>query len=757
MGKIATKYLTTHPRKIIEEGLHKDRIQVSESLFCISNEFCGVRNSFEEGSSFKNTLIGSYFNGIYDYSKQEHPTGYNGIVKFGHFMINAVNYFKVKIIVDGERVDLNKNTIEGFYRELDLDSGLVTRKFTLLTRMNKKISFSFERLLSMEEVQLAFQRITISSSDDAEVSISFMVDNKVIQWGHDLHWVEQRKIHIDNVIGLAANTMKSNQSTLSLSKVVNDQDFEPTYSEGKMFNSLDYNFRLVSGTPITFTRFVGNVINRESTDLRGMEEEALSLVNSSSHRGFSVFLAANIEYFKRVYQRSDIVIEGNDEDQQGIRYCIFMLESTYHGYSPHDNIGAKGLTGEAYSGHAFWDSETYCLPYYLFTNMEAARSLLLFRYNTLPEAKDRARQLDCRGACYPIATLNGTEGAQLWQHASTQFQPTTSVVYALYHYFQLSHDVQFIRDYGLEICFEATRFLLDRGQWDQTGKYFGFFGVMGPDEFKLMVNHNVYTNYMAKFVFDFTLEMVQKVGNASLLNKILSKCRLDKSIIGEMKLASKKMKILYNPKTHLYEQNEGFYKLPHIDIHSIPQEDFPLYHSWTYDRIYRYDMIKQPDVLMFIFLFMSKFSVADKKANYDYYEPRCIHESSLSPSIHSIFATELGYHNAAQDFFSFASRLDLDDYNRNTREGLHMTSIAAAWMNIVYGFGGMRSDGDILELNPVLPAKWKSYSFSIVYKDAQLKVKVKDSLLTITNTNRIPVDIKVCGKIVTIKDRYEIN
>ncbi|MDF2988884.1 MAG: glycoside hydrolase, partial [Eubacterium sp.] len=198
--------------------------------------------------------------------------------------------------------------------------------------------------------------------------------------------------------------------------------------------------------------------------------------------------------------------------------------------------------------------------------------------------------------------------------------------------------------------------------------------------------------------------------------------------------------------TGIYEQHEGYFDLPHIDIKAIPVTDFPLYHNWSYDRIYRNDMIKQPDVLMFMFLYNQEFSPETKKVNYEFYEPRCIHESSLSPSIHSVFASELGRHGEAFDFFSFATRMDLDNYNRNTREGLHTTSIAAAWVNIVYGFGGMRSDGDMLVFNPSIPAAWKSYSFRILYRGAVLAVNVAKDTVVFKTTNGLETDVKIYGK-----------
>jgi maltose phosphorylase len=260
-----------------------------------------------------------------------------------------------------------------------------------------------------------------------------------------------------------------------------------------------------------------------------------------------------------------------------------------------------------------------------------------------------------------------------------------------------------------------------------------------------MVNNNAYTNYMAKRTFEYTAKILEGVDLQAL------RCTLAE--ISKWRHMAEEMIIPYDPNTGLYEQHEGFFNLPHIDIDSIPVEDFPLYHHWSYDRIYRNDMIKQPDVLMFMFLYNQSFSLKDKRANYDYYEPRCIHESSLSPSVHSIFASELGRTQEAFEFFRFATRIDLDNYNRNTAEGIHTTSIAAAWMNIVYGFGGMRSDSETLSFNPSIPQHWKGYSFKITYRGSVLKIEVTQEKAVIYVEDGAPVSVKISGQLQEIDQK----
>jgi maltose phosphorylase len=365
--------------------------------------------------------------------------------------------------------------------------------------------------------------------------------------------------------------------------------------------------------------------------------QAKELIKSASYEHT---LNQNQFFYKTYFDHNDIKIEGDLANQQGIRYCLFQLVNTYQGVSEKNNIGAKGLTGEAYSGHAFWDSETYCLPVYLFSNPKAAKNLLMFRYNTLEQARKRAKELDCKGACYPIATLNGDEACDLWQQASLQFQPTSAVAYAIWHYVKNTKDVDFLLDYGFEMLVEIARFFSSRGQYNQDQTKFGYYGVMGPDEFQMMVNHNAYTNLLGKESMSYMIEVFDQHQEDNRVKHVIDKLSLQKEEIEIMKDQCHKMYIPYDEKTKIYEQHEGFHDLPHIDIHSIPVTDFPLYSHWSYDRIYRNDMIKQPDVLMFMFLYNSHFDLETKKVNYDYYEPKTIHESSLSPSIHSIFAAE---------------------------------------------------------------------------------------------------------------------
>jgi maltose phosphorylase len=411
-------------------------------------------------------------------------------------------------------------------------------------------------------------------------------------------------------------------------------------------------------------------------------------------------------------------------------------------------VGAKGLTGEFYNGHAFWDSEIYCLPYYLFTDPLAARSLLEYRYNTLEQAKQRARMIDCKGACYPVATLNGEEGCTLWQHANLQFQTNTAIAYGIEHYVKVTGDKEFLYKYGCEMLVEICRFLDSRGAYGQRTGEFGFFGVMGPDEFHMMVSNDCYTNYMAKAAFEYALEAlgVMRESEPEAYGRLLSRIHLDADEPQRWKRHASSMRIPADEKTGVFEQHDGFFDLPRTDIGSIPAGDFPLYHNWSYDRIYRSDMIKQVSVLLLFLLHGSRFDYHTKKVNYEYYEPRTIHESSLSPSVHSILACELGKTDDAMRLFRYATRLDLDNYNRNTHEGLHTTSLAGAWANIVYGFAGMRSDGDVISFAPMLPPDWEGYRIKLNIRGSSVAVSVGKEGCAFRIEQGEPAELEIYGK-----------
>lgn len=753
MAKVADIYFKVDPWKIVEEGFDPAYSRVSESVFSLGNESMGVRGFFEEGGSI-DSLRGCYNNGVYD--MEYVGRSYCGIVDKTHFMIPSVDWLMTEIIMDGEKLDLGKATFRDFRRELDLRTGTLVRSFIWETISGKELRISFLRFLDMVHRERAYQRITFEALNfSGDIQITSGMSFHVYHEGRKTCFWNKARQKIDkNCFSLQSRTTGSGQEVYA-GAVVDLYDYEVLIPDGKTVQ-LSAVLPLVQGqTRHMDKRAVVLFSGDEGDDLWAKGRKALKEAEDVS---LDDALAAQKAYWSAHWAISDIRLEASGDnqadvaaEQQGVRFCSFQLAQTYNGGSMRHNIGAKGLTGEAYNGHAFWDTEACCLPFYLFTNPAAAKDLLLFRYNTLPMALERAKMLDCRGACYPIATLNGDEACTLWQHASLQIQPSTAVAYGIWHYVHLTGDKAFLWAYGVEMLLQIARFLESRvGRGSLTGKY-GFYGVMGPDEFHMMVDNNAYTNYMGLRSLSYAAQALEEMkgqqpeGYGALCEKTGFR---EEELTRWREIADH----MHLPQTEsgLFEQHDGYFNLPHTDINAIPISQFPLYDHWSYDRIYRTDMIKQPDVLMMLYLYNSSFSKDVKRINYDFYEPRTIHESSLSPAIHSILAAELGDMEQAVNFFGYATRLDLDNYNRNTREGLHTTSIAMAWANIVYGFAGLRSDADVLRFAPQLPDRWKKLSFSIVYRGSILRICMEGTQTVFSLLEGDPVSLHIYDRVYTL-------
>lgn len=712
----------------------------------------GVRGYAEEGYS-GDSLQGSYFNGLNE--QLDIGNHYKGIIRSLRYMVNAVDWLYTRITVNGEKLDLAKSKISDYVRKLDLRSGTYRRELIWHLDDGKSLKVVFTRLVSMTMSHLGLQRVEFEPLNfSGSVDICAGLDFSIIHEERgECMWSSLRSGEQGSTTAIMARTVNTANKLFSSFSLQSSQPLQLTRVEYDKFIGQSFTMDLAQGKATHFTKLVINCSDSESAHTaEELWSKGIALAESASQLSDTQIFADQTAYWNGIWETSDIRIEGDPENQQGIRFCIFQLYQTYHGDHPGFNIGAKGLTGEVYRGLAFWDTESYCLPFYMFNNPKAARSLLDFRYKTLPQAMQRAKDVDCDGACYPIATIDGTESCDLWQHSNLQLHVGTAISYGIWHYVKNTGDKEFLHSKGAEMLIQISRFYATRGQWGQQSGKYGYFGVMGPDEFQLMVNNNCYINLMAQKSFEYTRdtlsEMKKQAPEAFAL--VAEKTGLHDEELTDWKNKADNMKIPVDEVTGVFEEHDGFFDMPHIDIHSIPVTEFPLYSNWSYDRLYRYDMIKQPDVLMFMFLYNGQFSKEAKLANYEYYESRCIHESSLSPSIHSILASEIGKPEEAYSFFEFATRLDLDNYNRNTREGLHTTSIAAAWMNIVYGFGGMRSDGDRLSFQPSLPERWNEYSFQVMYEGVLLRILVNKTSVTLTAINGGSTDITVYGQSITV-------
>jgi maltose phosphorylase len=747
MAKVAKHYLEVDPWVIEEKGFHPEHSLVSESIFSVANEFMGVRGYFEEGCDCR-SMLGSYFNGIYIRGKHQYSTKFRGFAEEYTYMVNAVDWLYTRILLDGEKLDLAHSEYTDFARGLDMREGVLYRSFVWKSRSGKSVRFVFKRFVSMDRPFLGVQRIEIEPIDfSGQISLKLGLDFSTTYYlkGRCM-WKSLKRQAIDDVYAIMAAAEGSNHRIFSAFRLDCNQSIQLQKTEEDDFIGVDLSVKCEKGKPLIFEKMTYHHTekNPEVSDDK-VWEDGLSVAEKYRSLTFEQALQKQKAYWANTWEQLGVGIEGAPEDEQGLRFSLFTLYQTYHGLDASLNVGAKGLTGEHYWGVAFWDTETYCLPFYLFNNPSAAENLLRYRYKTLKGALERAKQLDCEGARYPMCTIDGEEICDVWQHGDLEIHISAAVAYGLMLYEQVSGDRQFLYDEGVEMLLQICRYYASRGGWGERSGQWGYYGVMGPDEMHMMVNNNCYTNMMAKKTMEYTLGLVEKMKlqAPAKLKGAFSRVSLRDGELADWADKAGRTYIPQDKKTMIFEQHDGYFDLPHIGFHSIDESQFPLAENWAYVRRLRYDLIKQPDVLLLMLFFSGEFNYKTKLNNYEFYEPRCCHESSLSPCIHSVLAAELGRDDEAHEYSKYAFRLDLDNYNNNTNEGLHVTAMAGAWMNLVYGFARMRVDGGVLRFAPSIPKGWRAFHFTIIYRGCRLNVQVdrKTAWFKVIETGSLSVRI----------------
>jgi maltose phosphorylase len=447
---------------------------------------------------------------------------------------------------------------------------------------------------------------------------------------------------------------------------------------------------------------------------------------------------------------SDITIEGDVKAQQGIRFNIFQLNQTYLGKDSRLNIGPKGFTGEKYGGSTYWDTEAYCIPFYMATkDQQVARNLLAYRYNQLDKAIENAEKLGFKNgaALYPMVTMNGEECHNEWEITFEEIHRNGAIAFAIYNYYRFTGDYSYIPEKGLEVLIGIARFWHQRATFSSHKNKYVILGVTGPNEYENNVNNNFYTNYIAKWCIQYTLEQIEKTACEYPEDyvRINRKVQLDATEMAAMKKVADNMYFPYSEEHGVYLQQDGFLDKELITVANLDQSQRPINQKWSWDRILRSPYIKQADTLQGFYFFEDHFTREELEKHFDFYEPFTVHESSLSPCVHSIQAALLDRMEQAYTFYLRTSRLDLDDYNKEVEEGLHITSMAGTWMSIVEGFGGMRVKNNQLHFEPKIPKEWRGYSFKVNFRNAIVKVQVNHNGTDISIDGNQNVEVIVNG------------
>jgi len=448
---------------------------------------------------------------------------------------------------------------------------------------------------------------------------------------------------------------------------------------------------------------------------------------------------------------SDIQIHGDVKAQQGIRFNIFQLNQTYLGKDARLNIGPKGFTGEKYGGSTYWDTEAYCFPFYMATkDQEVAKNLLVYRYRHLEKAIENAEKLGFTNgaALYPMVTMNGEESHNEWEITFEEIHRNGAIAFAIFNYHRYTGDYAYIPEMGMEVLIGIARFWQQRVNFSTAKNKYVMLGVTGPNEYENNVNNNWYTNYMAKWCMEYMLENLAtlKADYPSDYSRILEKTKLSEEEVCKMNDISANMYFPYDEKEGVYLQQDGFLDKEMIQVKDLDPKQRPINQHWSWDRILRSPYIKQADTLQGFYFFEDHFSDEELEKHFNFYEPFTVHESSLSPCVHSIQAAKLGRMDQAYEFYLRTSRLDLDDYNKEVEEGCHITSMAGTWLSIVEGFGGMRVKDNQLHFSPKIPKQWEAYSFKINFRNHIIKVQVSESGVDFNVDGETSLEIVINGK-----------
>lgn len=756
-------YIVPEKWSILEEGFEKERVKSSESLFSIGNGAMGQRANFEEnysGPSFQ----GSYIAGVYYPDKTRVGWWKNGYPEHFAKVLNAPNWIGIEVFINEEALDLNTcKEVTLFRRELNMKEGWYQRSFTAVLQNEIKIRVNSTRFLSMKMDELGVINYEVELlSGSAKITFKPYVDSGITN--SDANWEEKfwkiLEVKEEGHQGfITSETLKTEFQicTFMESRLLrNDKNIEADFSKETSEDKIIFSYIVdaVEGDVVTIQKYAGytTVMNHNKPELISSAKDVLK---NGIETGFSNLLSQQKEAWAKIWEMADITIEGDIKAQQGIRFNIFQLNQTYSGKDERLNIGPKGFTGEKYGGSTYWDTEAYCIPFYMATkDQQVARNLLTYRYNHLEKAIENAQKLGFTGgaALYPMVTMNGEESHNEWEITFQEIHRNGAMIFAIFNYVRYTGDFDYIPEKGLEVMIAVARFWHQRANFSKPKNKYVILGVTGPNEYENNVNNNWYTNYIARWCLEYCIEMLAKVkdGHKEDYDRIIGLTVLTDSEIIKWKEIAENLYFPYSEEHGIFLQQDNFLDKEIIPVCKLEKVNRPINQKWSWDRILRSCYIKQADVLQGFYFFEDHFSQEMMEKHFDFYEPLTVHESSLSPCVHSIHAAKLGRMKQAYDFYVRTSRLDLDDYNNEVKEGCHITSMAGTWMSIVEGFGGMRVVDDQLSFNPRIPEEWKAYSFKVNFRNQIVKVEVTASKSSFKLEGDQPISILINGKKVEV-------
>ena len=763
-------YLKTDPWNIVEEGFDPQNQRSSESIFSLGNGKMGQRANFEEHYSGK-SLQGNYIAGVYYPDKTKVGWWKNGYPEYFAKVLNAPKWIGLDILIDDEQLDLAKCTVLSFKRILNMREGFLYRNFVVKLPSGREIKAEVWRFLSIVRQEVGAIRYSVTPLNfSGKVSVTSSIDGAVknADSNYDEYFwdVIAHDISADKGF-LLSRTRKTEFDVCIGSQIIPFIDGVEIQVSFESIERSDYvgsvfNYPLEKGRELTVCKYA-SVLSSLYHDKKKLRMNAEKVLEDAVQIGFESLLEEHKKAWIDKWEHSDIIIKGDEAAQQGIRFNIFQLNQTYNGDDERLNVGPKGFTGEKYGGSTYWDTEAYCLPFFLCTaSFRVSRNLLIYRYKHLEKAIQNAHKLGFKdgAALFPMVTMNGEECHNEWEITFEEIHRNGAIAYAIYNYIRHTGDKEYLSEYGLEVLIGISRFWMQRVNFSSEKNKYVMLGVTGPNEYENNVNNNWYTNTIAVWTLKYTLKAIDFVRDAhpDKYSKIIKQCAFsENSETKDWQEIIQNMYFPFDEASGIFIQQDGYMDKVQMRTDELEPSERPINQHWSWDRILRSCFIKQADVLQGIYLFEDQYDTQTIIRNFDFYESRTVHESSLSPCTHAILAARIGKMEKAYQLYLRTSRLDLDDYNNEVHEGLHITSMAGTWMSVVEGFGGKRVRDDKLVLNPQIPDKWESYSFKINFRKSLLKITVSSGEVRIQNESDIAAELLIYGQHFSLSGNKELS
>ena len=760
------------PWRLIETEFDMDDSGVTETLFSVGNGYLGMRGNHPEGRHAYEH--GTFINGFHETFPIRHAEQAYGFAEVGQTIINAPDAKVMRVYVDDEPLSLDVADVREYERVLDMREGVLRRHVLWTTPSGKDVRIDFSRMVSFEEKHLVVMTVDVTVLNaDAPVTVSCQLINR--QDGEDVYGgtpnapkkagFDPRKTERfqERVLqpqeywqdGLrSALSYRVTESGMTLALVADHLvETENPYSARTLIEpdiaKNVFRVQAKAGVPVRVTKLVSYHTSR-GVPARELVDRCRRTLDRVLTVGVEAVFAQQREWLAGFWDRSDVRIGGHDDLQQATRWCLFQLAQA-SARADGQGVPAKGMTGSGYSGHYFWDTEIYVLPFLAYTTPLWARNALRMRYLMLPAARKRAFQLNEHGALFPWRTINGEEASAYYAAGTAQYHINADVSFALAKYIRATDDTEFLYREGVDIAVETARLWATLGFWrtmDGAGEEsFHIHGVTGPDEYTTVVNDNLFTNVMARFNLRFAARTVREMAevDGEVYRRMVDRLGLDPSEPEGWERAAEAMHIPFSPALGIHPQDHVFLEREIWDLENTPPDKRPLLLHFHPLVIYRYQVLKQADVVLALFLQGNHFSDEDKLADFEYYDPLTTGDSTLSAVVQAILAAEVGYQDLALEYFRQSIFVDLADLHHNAADGVHVASAGGVWTALVSGFGGMRDHFGELSFDPRLPAGWPELSFVLHWHGTRLQITITRAEITVAASDGDPVGFSVLG------------